>query len=190
VNVEAIQPAATDGTLTCALVDRRSSAPLVDAHVTCVVRGGIVQVLTDTKGEFTAIFPEGTYEFIISHGGELSLMLRGIGVLAGYTQRIQRGIVRGDTSTHEAEPSSAMGGYLVDRLNKPVVDAAVTAVSIADRQTYTVKTDRFGAFVIHGIAPGSYDVAVRNTQRTLASERITIAGERQFYRFDQRLLSS
>ncbi len=188
--MEAPQAGPNEGTLTCTLLDRRSGAALADAHVTCVVRGGIVQVTADQRGEFTAIFPEGVYEFIISTRGELSLMLRGIGVLAGHTQRIMRALIPGDGTRGEGEPSSAIGGYLIDRLAHPVVDAAITLVSLADRQTYTAKSDRFGAFIIHAIQPGAYDVAVRNTQRTLASERITIAAERQFYRFDQRLLSS
>ncbi len=189
--MEAVQAGPNEGTLTCTLLDRRSSAPLAEAHVTCIVRGGIAQVLTDQRGEFTAIFPEGVYEFIISTRGELSLMLRGIGVLAGHTQRLMRALIPGDgTRSGEGEPSSALGGYLIDRLGHPVVDAAITAVSVTDRQTYTAKSDRFGAFIIHAMNPGAYDVAVRNTQRTLASERITIAGERQFYRFDQKLLSS
>jgi hypothetical protein len=177
------------GMLYCTLVDRRSSVPLSDARVTCVVGGGIVQVDTDARGEFRANFPEGAYELIISSRGELSLTLRGIGILAGHTQHILRALVPGE-ETAEGQPSSAMGGYLVDRLSHPLVEAAITAVGTDAKQTYTSRTDKFGAFVMHGMQPGTYDVSVRNTQRTLVSERITIAAERQFYRWDQRVLVS
>jgi hypothetical protein len=179
----------TTGILFCTLVDRRSSVPLSDARVTFVIGGGIVQVDTDTRGEFKAIFPEGVYELIISARGELSLTLRGIGVLAGYTQHILRALTPGE-ETAEGAPSSAMGGYLVDRLGKPLAEAAITAVAADRKQTYTGRSDKFGAFVIHGMQPGTYEVSIRNTQRTLSTEKITIASERQFYRYDQRLLVS
>jgi hypothetical protein len=177
------------GILFCQLVDRRSSVPLSDARVTCVIGGGIVQVDTDQHGEFRANFPEGVYELIISARGELSLTLRGIGILAGHTQRIMRALTPGE-ETAEGQPSSAMGGYLVDRLNHPLVDAAITAVAADGKQTFTAKSDKFGAFIIHGMQPGTYEVSVRNTQRTLITEKISIATERQFFRWDQRLLVS
>jgi hypothetical protein len=177
------------GILFCTLVDRRSSVPLADARVTCVIGGGIVQVDTDARGEFRANFPEGVYELIISSRGELALTLRGIGILAGHTQHVLRSLTPGEESDG-GQPSSAMGGYLVDRLNHPLVNAAITAVALDGNQRYTAQSDKFGAFIIHGMQPGTYDVSVRNTQRTLINERITIAAERQFYRWDQRLLVS
>jgi len=188
-NDDVMDTAESTGILYCTLVDRRSSIPLSDARITFVIGGGIVQVDTDSRGEFKATFPEGVYELIVSAGGELSLTLRGIGVLAGYTQHIMRALTPGEES-EEGQPSSAMGGYLVDRLGKPLPDAAITAVAADRQQTYTGLSDKFGAFVIHGMQPGTYDVSIRNTQRTLSAEKITIAGERQFYRYDQRLLVS
>ncbi len=177
------------GTLFCTLVDRRSSVPLSDARITCVIGGGIVQVDADSRGEFKASFPEGVYELVISSRGELSLTLRGVGVLAGHTQRITRAFVPGE-DTDEGLPSSAMGGYLVDRLGKPLPNAAITATATDGKQTYTARSDKFGAYIIHGMRSGTYAITIRNTQRTLWSERITIATERQFLRFDQRLLIS
>jgi hypothetical protein len=180
---------AARGTLCCTLVDRRSSVPLADARVTCVLGSGIVQVDTDARGEFRATFPEGVYELIISSRGELSLMLRGVGILAGHTQHLTRALTPGEEA-EEGLPSAAIGGYLVDRLNHPLVDAAITAIAHDGKQTYTAKSDKFGAFIIHAVQPGTYDLSVRTVQRTLASERITIATERTFYRWDQRLLVS
>jgi len=84
VDAERRMPATAEqpGTLFCTLVDRRSSVRFGRArHVRD--RRGIVQVDVDSKGEFRADFPQGVFDLVISARGELSLTLRGIGVLAG-----------------------------------------------------------------------------------------------------------
>ena len=186
------------GTLFCTLVDRRSSVPLSDARVTCVVGGGIVQVDVDSRGEFRADFPQGVFDLVISARGELSLTLRGIGVLAGHTQHIMRAFVPGEDEVNDGVPASAIGGYLTDRLGQPVVDAAVTATLVPPpgtplyggpgKQTYASQTDRVGAFVIHAIKPGTYDVVVRTKQNTLSNERVKVPDQRVFHRHDLRLM--
>ena len=142
------------GTLICTLVDRRSSIPLSDARITCVTGEGVLQVDADSRGEFKASFPEGVYELVISSRGELSLTLRGVGVLAGHTQRITRAFVPGGDG-EEGRPLSAMGGYLVDRLGKPLPEAAITATATGGKRTYTAQSDRVGAYVIHGMRAGT-----------------------------------
>jgi hypothetical protein len=186
------------GTLFCTLVDRRSSVPLSDARVTCVIGGGIVQVDVDSRGEFRADFPQGVFDLVISARGELSLTLRGVGVLAGHTQRILRAFVPGEEEVHDGTPASAIGGYLTDRLGHPVVDAAVTATLVRppgtplygnNSQTYAAQSDKFGAFVIHAIKPGTYDVVVRTKQNTLSNERVIVPEDhRVFRRHDLRLM--
>ena len=186
------------GTLLCTLVDRRSSVPLSDARVTCVIGGGIVQVDVDTRGEFRADFPQGVFDLVISAHGELSLTLRGVGILAGHTQRITRAFIPGEDDGNDGVPASAIGGYLTDRLGHPVVDAAVTASLVpppgtplysgARAQTYAAQSDKVGAFVIHAIKPGTYDVVVRNKQNTLSHERVTVPDRRAFHRHDLRLM--
>lgn len=186
------------GTLLCTLVDRRSSVPLSDARVTCVIGGGIVQVDVDSRGEFRADFPEGVFDLVISARGELSLTLRGIGILAGHTQRMLRAFVPGEDDGNDGVPASALGGYLVDRLGKPVTDVAVTATLVPPpgtplyggphKQTYAAQSDKFGAFVIHAIKPGTYDVVVRNRQATLSNERVTVPDRRVFQRHDLKLM--
>jgi hypothetical protein len=186
------------GTLMCTLVDRRSSVPLSDARVTCVIGGGIVQVDVDQHGEFRADFPQGVFDLVISARGELSLTLRGIGVLAGHTQRILRAFVPGEDDGHDGVPASAIGGYLTDRLGHPVVDAAVTAILIPPpgtplyggpgTHTYASQSDKFGAFLIHAIKPGSYDIVVRTKQSTLSNERVIVTATRGFKRHDLRLM--
>lgn len=189
----------TLGNLICTLVDRRSSVPLSDARVTCISSSGIIQVDVDGRGEFRATFPQGVYELIISARGELSLTLRGIGILAGHTQYMMRAFVPGEDDGYDGVPSSALGGYLTDRLGQPVVDAAITATLVTERpsyalggagsQTYTARSDKFGAYVIHAIKPGTYDVVIRTTARLLSNERITVASERHFQRHDQRFIA-
>jgi hypothetical protein len=187
------------GTLLCTLVDRRSSVPLSDARVTAVVGGGIVQVDVDSRGEFRANFPQGVYELIISARGELSLTLRGVGILAGHTQHITRAFVPGEDDGYDGRPASAIGGYLTDRLGHPVIDAAITATLLPERSsltlggggshTYTARSDKFGAYLIHAIKPGTYDVVVRSRSSTLSNERITVPSERMFHRHDLRLMA-
>jgi hypothetical protein len=194
-----MNPEESIGTLICTLVDRRSSVPLSDARVTCISSSGIIQVDVDSRGEFQATFPQGVYELIISARGELSLTLRGIGILAGHTQHLMRAFVPGEDDGYDGVPSSALGGYLTDRLGQPVVGAAITAALVTERpsyaigaassQTYTAQSDKFGAYVIHAIKPGTYDVTIRTTNRLLSNERITISAERHFERHDQRFIA-
>jgi hypothetical protein len=186
------------GTLICTLVDRRSSVPLSDSRVTCVINGGIVQVDVDQRGEFRADFPEGVFDLVISSRGELSLTLRGVGILAGHTQQMVRAFVPGEDDGHDGVPASAIGGYLTDRLGHAVVDAAVSATLVppkgtplygtAGKQTYAAQSDRVGAFVLHAVRPGEYDVVVRTAQRTLSNERVLIPEHRTFKRHDLRLM--
>ena len=193
-----MHPAPLPGTLLCTLVDRRSSVPLSDARVTCVIGGGIVQVDVDSRGEFRADFPEGVFDLVISARGELSLTLRGIGILAGHTQYLLRAFVPGEDDTDDGVPASAIGGYLTDRLGHPVIDVAVTATELRapgtplyggpGLRTYAAQSDKVGAFVIHAVKPGTYDVIVRSAQRTLSNERVTIPAQRIFKRHDQRLM--
>jgi hypothetical protein len=192
------RPAPEPGTLICTLVDRRSSIPLSDSRVTCVINGGVLQVDVDQRGEFRADFPEGVFDLVISSRGELSLTLRGVGILAGHTQQMVRAFVPGEEDVHDGAPASAIGGYLTDRLGHPVADAAVSATLVppkgtplygaGSKQTYAAQTDRVGAFVIHAIKPGEYDVIVRTAQRTLSNERVLISERRIFKRHDLRLM--
>jgi hypothetical protein len=193
------QPRPSYGTLHCTLVDRRSSVPLSDARVTCVYGGGIIQVDVDQRGEFRADFPEGTFELVISARGEIGLTLRGIGILAGHTQHMLRAFIPGEDDGYDGVPASAIGGYLTDRLGHGVVEAAVTASLVPDKSTpiygaagaahtYTGKSDKFGAFIIHAIKPGTYDVVVRTAQRTVSNERVVVLDHRVFVRHDLRLM--
>ncbi len=173
--------------------------PLSDARVTCISSSGIIQVDVDSRGEFQATFPQGVYELIISARGELSLTLRGIGILAGHTQYLMRAFVPGEDDGYDGVPSSALGGFLIDRLGQPVVGAAITAALVTERpsyavgappaQKYTAQSDKFGAYVIHAIKPGTYDVTIRTATRLLSNERISISAERHFERHDQRFIA-
>ncbi len=160
-----------------------------DARITCVIGvGKIVQVDADQRGEFRADLPEGVYELIISARGELALILRGIGVLAGHTQYMTRAFVPGEEEANDGEPSSAIGGYLTDRLGAPFAQAAMTVTARNGKHVYAAQSDQFGAYLVHNVKPGEYDVVVRTTTRIVSNERITIAAHREFYRHDLRLM--
>lgn len=178
------------GSLQCTLLDRRSGTPLSDALVTCVIGGNrLVQLEADARGHFRASMPQGVYELVISARGELKLSLRGIGVLAGHTQQMTRALVVGPTDeVDDGAPSSAIGGWLTDRLNHPVANAAVTATGTGQR-VYTTSSDRDGAYIIHDVKPDKYDVTIRNAARTLSRETIIIPAQRSFHRHDVRLLA-
>lgn len=160
-----------------------------------MIASGVVQVDADARGEFRGNFPEGVYDLVISARGELSLTLRGIGILAAHTQRITRAFIPGEDDGSDGVPASAIGGYLTDRLGHPVIDAAVTATAVPESgklmtgpsRTYTAQSDKVGAYIIHAIKPGDYDVVVRSTTRIVSHERMTIPAERLFKRYDLRL---
>ena len=171
------------GILHCHLIDRRTSAPLANAHVTCVAGSRIAQLETDSRGRFTSDFPEGVYDILISARGELSLMLRGIGVLANHEQHLTRALIPGDP-TQSIAAASAIGGFITDRLDHPVERVAVTVRNAMGGQVITAHTDRYGAYVLHGVPPGEYDLSVRTITHTLHAERMTVTAAKQFYRRD------
>jgi len=171
------------GILHCHLIDRRTSAPLANAHVTCVAGSRIAQLETDSRGRFSAEFFEGVYDILISARGELSLMLRGVGVLANHEQHLTRALVPGD-ATQSIAAASAIGGFITDRLDGPVERVAVTAKDNLGGPVLTAHTDRYGAYVVHGVPPGDYELSVRTATHTLHRERLMINAAKQFYRRD------
>jgi hypothetical protein len=146
----------------------------------------IAQLDTDARGQFRSDFPEGVYDILISARGELSLMLRGIGVLGGHEQHITRALVPGDSADNVAA-ASAIGGFVSDRLEHPVQGLAVTARNELSSQVYTGHTDRFGAYVLHGVPPGEYDLTFRTVTETLHKEHLTITAAKQFHRRDWKV---
>jgi hypothetical protein len=109
-----------------------------------------------------------------------------------------RAFVPGEDDSDDGVPASAIGGYLTDRLGHPVVDAAVSATEVpppgtplyqmSAKRTYAAQSDKEGAFVLHNIKPGAYDVVVRTAQRTLSNERVILPAQRMFLRHDLRLI--
>ena len=171
------------GILHCHLIDRRTSAPLANAHVTCIAGSRMAQLETDSRGRFTSDFPEGVYDILISARGELSLMLRGIGVLANHEQHITRALVPGD-ATQNIAAASAIGGFIIDRLDHPVEHVAITAKNTLGGAVLTTHTDRFGAYVLHCVPPGEYQISIRTAMHALHDERMTITTAKQLHRRD------
>jgi hypothetical protein len=179
----------TFGTLQCTLLDRRSSVRLGGARVTCIWRDERVSVLrADEDGSFVAEVPEGVYDLVISARGYLSLFVRGVGVLAGYHQSIVRGLVPGEGQQLGGEPSTAIAGYVRDRIGRVVPDLAIHVNGEKHGTAYTTSTDRFGAYVLHGVIPGMYDLVVRAGERTVAREPVPIAHVKTLVRQDVRIV--
>ena len=178
----------TFGTVQCTLLDRRSSVPVRGARVTCIWRDERVSVLSaDDRGAFLAELPQGVYDLVISARGYLALFVRGIGVLAGYHQTIVRGLVPGEGRAPEGEPSTAIAGYVCDRVGRTVPDVAIHVNGENNAAAYTTSTDRSGAYVLHGVVPGMYDLVVRRGDRTLTHEDVAIAHVKELVRRDLRL---
>ncbi len=185
------------GTLRCTLLDRRSSLPLAGARAMCVGRGGRISVLdADQQGTFEALLPEGVYDIVVSARGYLSLTVRGVGVLARYAQVITHGLVPGSGVALEAAPATAIAGYVVDRVGLPVPGAAIhvnpAVAAYTTREpagsAYTTRTDRQGVYVVNGVVPGMYDLAVRADERTVAFAHLPIAHVKDLLRVDLRVV--
>jgi hypothetical protein len=179
----------TFGTLQCTLLDRRSSARLGGARVTCVWRDERVSTLSaDERGAFVAQLPQGVYDLVISARGYLSLFVRGVGVLGGYHQAIVRGLIPGEGQALGGEPSTAIAGYVCDRIGRTVPGLAIHVNGEHQTAAYTTSTDRDGAYVLHGVVPGMYDLVVRSGERTLTHEHVAIAHVKDLVRRDLRLV--
>jgi hypothetical protein len=176
------------GELICTLLDRRSSMPLAAARIMCVGRDRRVARLdTDEHGNFRAHLPQGVYDLVISANGYLSLLVRGVGVLADYQHVVTRGLVPGEGEFAESEPATAIGGYVTDRIGRPVANVMMHANAENGSFAYTTRTDRRGAYVLHGVVPELYDLTVRSMERTLTREHVPIAHVNDFIRLDIRL---
>ncbi len=177
------------GSLSCTLLDRRSSAPLSGARITCVGRDNRVCLFdADRVGRFTTTLPEGVYDFVISARGYLSLLVRGVGVLGGHTQTMTRALVPGEGQNPECEPATALGGYVTDRFRRPVANVSIHINADRGDIAYTTRTDRDGAFLLHGILPHVYDLTIRANERRLAHELVPVANTKDFVRFDVRIM--
>ncbi|GAC1581165.1 MAG: hypothetical protein NVS3B7_16120 [Candidatus Elarobacter sp.] len=180
----------TFGTLQCTLLDRRSGAPLSGARVTCIWRDERVSAFdADRQGSFVAQLPQGVYDLVVSARGYLSLLVRGVGVLGGYEQSIVRGLVSGEGRQLDGEPSTAIAGYVRDRVGRAVPDVAIHVnAEGSGGRAYTTRTDRFGAYVLHGVVPGMYDVVGRVGERTVAHAHVPIAHVKTLVRHDMRIV--
>lgn len=188
---------ASFGTLRCTLLDRRSSAALGGAQVMCVGRGGRISVVdADQRGLFETVLPEGVYDLVVSARGYLSLTVRGVGVLAGYGQTVTHGLVPGSGVALDGEPATAVAGYVVDRVGLPVPGVAIhlnpagTAYPAREPagSAYTTRTDRQGVYVVNGVVPGMYDLAVRADERTVAFAHLPVAHVKNLVRVDLRVV--
>ena len=177
------------GTLRCTLLDRRSSVPLGGARVTCVWREGRVSVMdADQHGSFSAELPQGVYDLVVSARGYLSHFFRGIGVLGGYHQELTRGVDPGEGAAPGGEPSTAIAGYIKDRVGRPVQNLIVQLRAEDGSTAYTTRTDKSGAYIINGVVPAMYDLHVRAGERAVLTEHVPVAHVKDLVRTDLRIV--
>ncbi len=175
------------GTLSATILDRRSSSPLAGARVSCVWRDQRITTLRlDANGKLRVELPEGVYDLIISANGFLSLLLRGIGILGGNDLKLLRALVPGEGQESDADPATAIGGYVLDRLKRPLRDIVVHATG--EGHSYTARTDRSGAFILHGVQPAMYDLEFARISHIVKREPLAISNVRSFVRFDTKIL--
>jgi protocatechuate 3,4-dioxygenase beta subunit len=178
-----------NGSLCCTLLDRRSSIPLSGARITCV--GSDQRVLrfdADKFGRFTTSMPQGVYDLVISARGYLSLLVRGVGVLAGHRQLVTRALIPGEGDDCEREPAAALGGYITDRFGRPIANVTVHVAGKDGEAAYTTRTDREGAYLLHSMHPQIYHLTLCAVDRRLAHEQIEVSNPRAFVRHDLRLM--
>jgi hypothetical protein len=184
------------GQLSCRFIDRRSSFPLAGAFVMCVWPDRrMSSVATNEDGRVMLELPEGAYDLVVSAKGYLSMPLRGVGVLGGHRTEVLRGLLPGDGHGSDEDPSTAVGGYVRDRLGHPLVNLMVQVVSqtrsVTDSgKTYAARTDNRGAYLLHGVGHGTYDLVVRATDRVVTRETLGIADVKHFVRHDITLVNS
>jgi hypothetical protein len=182
------------GQLSCLFIDRRSSFPLAAAQLMCVwANQRMSSISTSDKGRATLELPEGAYDVVISAKGYLSMLIRGVGVLAGHKTEIMRGLVPGAGRGEDESPSTAVGGYVRDRLGHPLPNVLVQAIfqtrsSIDSTKTYAAPTEKDGAYVLHGVGNGSYELVLRSAERTMTKEQISVPDVKHFVRKDIVLL--
>jgi hypothetical protein len=189
--MEHLQTAGPDftGSLRCTLLDRRSSVPLQGARITCIGRDNrITRFDADRFGRFDTTLPQGTYDLVVSAGGYLSLLVRGVGVLAGHHHSITRALVPGEGSGADVAAATALGGYICDRFGRPVGNVTIHLAAGGGDKTHTTRTERDGAYLLHGIVPDVYDLTICALERRLVREYVPIANPKEFIRIDLRLM--
>lgn len=142
----------------------------------------------DRFGRFTSTLPEGVYDLVISARGYLSLLVRGVGVLAGHRHQVTRALIPGEGDDCDHEPAGALGGFITDRFGRPVTNVTIHISSEDGQAAYTTRSDRDGAYLVHSLPARTYDVTLCAVDRRLAREHVVIANPRDFVRLDLRLM--
>jgi hypothetical protein len=178
------------GSLCCTFLDRRSSVPLSGARITCVGRDHrVTRFDADRFGRFTTTTPQGVYDLVISARGYLSLLVRGMGVLAGHRQLVTRALIPGEGEDCEREPAAAaLGGYITDRFGRPVANVTIHVSGADGDAAYTTRSDREGAYLVNCVLPQNYEVTLCAMERRLAHELVGVGNPRDFVRLDLRLM--
>ena len=180
------------GLLSFTLLDRRSSVPLHGARINCIGRDNrVMRYDADRSGRFTTKLPQGAYDLVISARGYLSLLVRGVGVLAGHHQAVTRALIPGDGDDPQGEPATAIGGFITDRFGRSVEGVNIKLKAESDEAAaYTTRSERDGAYLFHSVIPANYVLQITAGNRRLVRDELAVANPRDFIRRDLRLLQA
>ena len=167
------------------IVDRRSAIPITGVIVNILCEEHLLTEHTDVHGRISVDIPQGAYDVMIQARGYTPTLLRGVGVLGGQRVEMLRALSPGNECLEEA-PAGAIGGVCWDRLDRPLVNVIVQASSRG--QSFTVRSDKRGCYMLGGLPPATYTVIWRTGDRALHTEDIEIATPRKLVRKDVRLL--
>jgi|SRR5579872_1258509 len=167
------------------IVDRRSAIPITGVVVNILHDTQLLTEQTDVRGRISVDIPEGAYDVMIQASGYTPTLLRGVGVLGGQRVEMLRALSPGADRLEEA-PAGAIGGVCTDRLDHPLANVIVQAT--AKGQSYTVRSDKRGCYMLGGLPPATYTVIWRTGDRALQTEEIEVSTPRELIRKDVRLL--
>jgi hypothetical protein len=72
-----------------------------------------------------------------------------------------------------------------------MIQVIFQTLSVTDSgKTYAALTDHRGAYLLHGVANGTYDLVARASDRILAREKISVTDTKHFVRHDITLVNA
>ncbi|WP_405852768.1 S8 family serine peptidase [Streptomyces sp. NBC_00090] len=135
----------TAATVTGAVTDRATGAPLAGITVTATAGEARRSVTTDASGAYRLTLAAGTYSLTVGGYGYRDLVEDGLTVTTGESLAHDLGL--------DAVPAHAVAGTVLDVTGKPLKGATVR---FTDAPLAPVVTDASGAFRFPAVAEGSF----------------------------------
>ncbi len=101
------------------------------------------------------------------------------GAAAGEASRADFGAIGGPVPTQTPVTSATLTGSVTDTSGAAIFDASVVVGNAITPNTRTVRTDRTGRYLIDGLIPGSYQVAVEASGFNKQQLDVTVTASQQ-----------